>query len=257
MHKEVEQSVRCAGAFTLVELILVAGTVGLVAGALIGMISNGYQDWKLGNDRSTLLQDGRAAIEQMVRILRQAEEFSAVSAPTDQAGYITFVDVDGETKEFRLDANELKYGAPGSLSTLTSPVNSLVFTCYDIDADSLSAPVSVREIRSVHITATLVDPQDSSLSFTLSGRVFCQEDLLNGMVINEIMYNPPGQTADNKLEWVELYNSGESAVDVNGWTLWTTAPGTPDQLTAHPQFGNGSTTIQAKPWRLLHSFMPL
>ena len=86
MQKEAKKHVKRYRAFTLVELILVVGTIALVAGALVGLVGNSYKDFKLGSDRSTLLQDGQAAIEQMVRILRQAKAFSAVTQSTDQAG---------------------------------------------------------------------------------------------------------------------------------------------------------------------------
>ena len=235
------------GGFTLVELILVAGMLALLALSIVVPIGNSYKDWKFGSDRSNVLQDGRAAIEQMVRILRQAKGFSAVTSPTDEAGYITFTDVDGDAKEFRLDTgtSELKYGGPGDLSTFVGPVSKLVFTCYDIDANSLAEPVQVRRIRAVHIEATFVDEQGSSVNFTLSGRVFCPEDFLNEVAINEIMYNPLGKKADSEFEWVELYNSGDSAIDVNGWTIWTSTPSRADQLIAHPQFGSDSTIIPA------------
>ena len=37
------------------------------------------------------------------------------------------------------------------------------------------------------------------------------------IVINEIMYDPPGD--DNNSEWVELYNAGSGPVDLTGWSL--------------------------------------
>jgi type II secretory pathway pseudopilin PulG len=241
MQIEAKKHVNRLRGFTLVELILVVATIGLVAGALVGLISNSYEDWKLGSNRSTLLQDGQAAMEQMVRILRQAKGFSAVSSPTDTAGYITFTDVDGQPKEFRLNnsTNELQYGEPASLSTLAGSVSSLVFTCYDVDANSLADPIQARNIRAVHITTTLVDPDNSSLTFPLSGRIFCQEDFLNDIAINEIMYNPSGGGSDAPKEWVEIYNSGDSIIDTNGWAI------SGDLLIEHSQFGNGSTAIPA------------
>jgi len=247
MQKEAKKHVKHHRAFTLVELILVVGTIALLAGVLVGLIGNSYRDWKLGSNRSTLLQDGQAAVEQMVRILRQAKGFSSVSSPTAQAGYITFTDADNVTKEFRLDdsTNELKYGEPDDLSALTGSVNQLVFTCYDIAANSLAAPVQVRNIRAVNIETTLIDPVNSLLTFTLSDRVFCQEDFLNTMSINEIMYNPSNKQADSKTEWVEICNSGDSVIDLNGWTIWTGSQTTEDTLISHPQFGDGSTTIPA------------
>ncbi len=43
----------------------------------------------------------------------------------------------------------------------------------------------------------------------------CEPDL--SVLINEVMVNPDGQ--DTGLEWIELYNAGDSDADVSGWTL--------------------------------------
>src|SRR5690349_7363141 len=38
------------------------------------------------------------------------------------------------------------------------------------------------------------------------------------VVINEIMFHPPGLPGDNLVgEWLELLNTGTAAVDVGGW----------------------------------------
>jgi hypothetical protein len=40
------------------------------------------------------------------------------------------------------------------------------------------------------------------------------------VVISEIMYNPAGADGSNPVsEWVEIYNSGDAAVDISGWRL--------------------------------------
>jgi Tfp pilus assembly protein PilE len=244
MRKEVKNYVKHRKAFTLIELILAAAMTAILVAALVGIIYNSYRNWRLGGGRSTLLQDGRAAMEQMARIIRQAKSFTSVSLSTDTAGQITFTDANGIIRQFRRNAstNEIEYGLPGSVSALVGSVSSLVFTCYDVNADSLADPVQVRNIRGVGITATLTDSVIFQ-QFTLSDRVFCQETPLNSLVINEIMYNPAGGGSDSPKEWVELYNLSDSPVDVNGWSIWTDAQGNADLLISHPVFGNGSTII--------------
>jgi hypothetical protein len=251
MQKETEELAKGPRAFTLVELILVTGTVALVTGVLVGLVSNGYGDFKFGSARSTLLQDGQSAIEQIVRILRQAASFSAVSSPTDQAGNLTYSSVDGVAEQFRLNTatNELEYGPPGSLSALTGSVSSLVFTCYDINGNALTAPVQVTRIQSVQVEVTLVDPQDSSIGFTLTGRAFNPRDF-SSIVVNEFMYDPSVPQEDN-YEWVELYNPAAFAVDLTGWTVHTDNPSQPETLIAHPQFGNGSMSIPASGYAVM------
>jgi type II secretory pathway pseudopilin PulG len=246
MQKEAEKYINRCKAFTLVEVILATAMVAIVAAALVGMIYSNYNNWKLGSGRSTLLQDGRAVLEQMTRILRQAKNFTSVTSPTDQAGQITFTDIAGTTQQFRRNAStsEIEYGQPASLSALIGSVSSLVFTCYDADANSIAAPVNARKIRAVHIAQTLTDPVNS-LSFTLSDRVFVQEDFISEIVINEIMYNPSGSGSQSPKEWVELYNMSTAAIDLAGWTI------SGDLLISHSQFGNGTTTIPANGYAVI------
>jgi len=114
-------------------------------------------------------------------------------------------------------------------------VSQLEFTCFDVDANSLAAPVQVGSIQSVGIETTLTDGTNS---FTLSDRVFCPTDF-KCVVINEIMYNPSGGGSDSPKEWVEIYNAGDDEIDTDSWTIGG------DSLSAHSQFGDGSTTIPA------------
>ncbi len=250
MQKEVKKYVKYCQAFTLVEVILVAGMIALVAAALVGLVRYSYEDWKLGSDRSTLLQDGQAAMEQMVRTLRQAQAFSAVSPSTDQAGDITFTDVDGVAKQFKLNTltSELEYGQPGSLSALTGSVSSLAFTCYDINGNALTGSVPTRSIQSVQIETTLTDGTNS---FTLLSRAFLHKDF-QSVVINEFMYHPKVKAKDEKkYEWVELYNLTDDAVDVTGWKIYTNNPAKDDSITVHPQFGSCLMTIPANGYAVI------
>ena len=37
------------------------------------------------------------------------------------------------------------------------------------------------------------------------------------LLINEFVYNPDG--SDDGLEWIEVCNSGSSAIDIDGWRI--------------------------------------
>jgi prepilin-type N-terminal cleavage/methylation domain-containing protein len=104
MRKEIKNYAKHRKAFTLVELILASAMTAILAGALVGIIYNSYRNWKLGGGRSTLLQDGRAALEQMTRIIRQAKGFISVSSSTDPAGQITFTDAYDVNQQFSRNA---------------------------------------------------------------------------------------------------------------------------------------------------------
>ncbi|MFH1962046.1 MAG: lamin tail domain-containing protein, partial [bacterium] len=53
-----------------------------------------------------------------------------------------------------------------------------------------------------------------------------------GIIINEIMYNPAG--SDDNREWVELYNSGLTDVNLSGWRFFD---GGTHSLTPYPGTG--------------------
>lgn len=46
--------------------------------------------------------------------------------------------------------------------------------------------------------------------------------LSDGVVINEVEINPPGDDATSISEWVELYNPTSSSVDISGWKIAST-----------------------------------
>src|SRR3954454_6458359 len=82
------------------------------------------------------------------------------------------------------------------------------------------------------------------------------------VIISEVMYDP--QNSDTNREWVELFNTGASAVNLSGWqfglpsnNLWTTAlPAsasigagqalvlTPSTATLDSDWGSGINRIQ-------------
>ncbi|MHC5060349.1 MAG: LamG-like jellyroll fold domain-containing protein [Planctomycetota bacterium] len=173
-------------AFTLVEVMLVVAVVSVIALGVTGLVYSSYQGWEVVSRRSTVLQDGHAAMDFMVRTLRQAKGFTAISDSSDSAGVITFTTVDDLTEQFKLNTgtDELEYGDPCStLSALTGPVNSLIFTCYDIDDTALADPVEVADIRSINIQAEFANAEDPSLTFTLTGRVFVPTEVSSSCLV--------------------------------------------------------------------------
>ena len=164
MQKDNRQHVTCRRAFTLIELILVVGMIGLVTGALVGVVGNSYKDFKAGSDRSTALQDGQAAIDQMTRFVRGAKSVTEITTRSNETGYIEFQDADGITKRIKRSnstTNEVKYGEPGSLSTLIGNATHLYITGY---TKSGSTTTTERDIRALQFELTLKDASSPFVS---------------------------------------------------------------------------------------------
>lgn len=43
--------------------------------------------------------------------------------------------------------------------------------------------------------------------------------MASSVVINEIMYDPPAGQKEPDNEWIELYNTQDTAIDIGGWTI--------------------------------------
>ena len=70
--------------------------------------------------------------------------------------------------------------------------------------------------------------------------------VLGQIVINEIMYDP-GAVSDANGEWIELYNAGSAAVDINGWILKDDATATEK----HTINNTGGLSIASKGYLVL------
>jgi len=229
-----------------VELLLVVVLVAVLMAALSPAIRTVQTGWKAGERRMEVLQNARVAFDEEISVLRQMKRVSAVSGPAETDGFIEFYDKDGNLMRFDLDSQSsfLHYGSVGALSALAGPVSALVFSCYDSSGALLADPVACGRIRSLALELTVIDSEGRVAPVSLSGRVFLRRDAA-GAVINEIMYNPPGNQ-DKKLEWIELYNAGADAVDLAGWSLVSNANVTdPDTIEGDDRFGSGSTVLPA------------
>ena len=47
----------------------------------------------------------------------------------------------------------------------------------------------------------------------------CDNSVFEGIVINEILYDPPGSDSDFNTEWIEIMNTTEEVVDISGWEI--------------------------------------
>ena len=229
---------------TLTEMILAVSMLSILSTALVGLLANSRADFELGRRRSNLVQETAQALSFTNRILRQAVSIHSVTGPSDTVGSLSFSDANAVVYDLELNigTNTLYYGPTGSPSELANNITALTFTCLDHSGNILSAPVDVAEITSITLQITATNPTDTDISFSLSNQVWLPIDP-PAIVINEIMYNPPGIINESLNEWIELYNNTHHDLDLTGWQLWTDSDAYSEELIAHPTAGDGTTTL--------------
>ena len=135
--------------FSLAELLVVCATLGIVMTGLLLIHSSGTSAYVVGSSRVTAQQNGRVALEMIVRELRSAQSVSAVTSATD----ITFVDQNGVTIRYQFASGTLNRIVAGTSTPLIAGVTSIDFTCYSVfnnpigTVTTTTTPGSVTAIR--------------------------------------------------------------------------------------------------------------
>ena len=169
--------------YTLAELLTAMAVMGLLLAGLLLTLQEGQTAYQYGAGRAEVQQNGRVALERMLRELRAA---SAISTSSANAVTFTYLDatldpngisttvaysLSGGSVPFLLQRNQT--GAAGQPETLIGGVSSLVITYFDVNGATTTTPANVRSI-DIRLTtrsedATLGAPQIRSA--VVAGRV--------------------------------------------------------------------------------------
>jgi len=112
--------------FSLAELLVVCAVLGVLMAGLLVIHTGGTSAYVIGSSRVAAQQNGRVALEMMVRELRSAQSISAINGSTD----ITFVDLNGVTIQYQFSSGILNRIVAGTSTPLIGGVKSINFTCY-------------------------------------------------------------------------------------------------------------------------------
>lgn len=233
---------------TLTELMIVVALIGILFVAVQPYFYTLRKTWHQADGRSDILQNARIGLDKMVRELRQATGFSSVTASTEAAGHIAFLDKDSNSVEFKRyndgTSNMLGFVQGGVTSSLAGPVDSLKFTCYEDDAATVTTTAGA--IKIVDIELVVADPRGEIDSQTLSSRALIRSENVEVSlrVVNEVMYNPDDSISGNEdkfYEYIEFYNGTAVDVDFAGWQL--TDGGTVDNIIGDAVHGSGATIV--------------
>jgi prepilin-type N-terminal cleavage/methylation domain-containing protein len=116
--------------FTLTELLVVIAILGMMLAGLVTVQMQGQQAYLIGSHRVEAQQNGRIALELMVRELRSATSVTFIPSATD----MTFVDEYGNTIQYSLSGAVLNRTTGGVTTPLIGGVvtlNLTYFKAYD------------------------------------------------------------------------------------------------------------------------------
>lgn len=163
---------RCAGGFSLFELIMVVVLLGILAAVAAPLMSSGFRAYFVGKDIAETDGQSRLALERLSRELR------SVRAPSDftisSISDISFVDVDGISARYCMGAVGGCPGIAGDLMRNSQPlatgVSGLTFSFLTKTAAATAVAAQVFYI-TVDFTATQ-NTISKSFQVTVSPRNF-------------------------------------------------------------------------------------
>ena len=115
--------------FTLVELVVTMAVMSIVATAMVAVAMRSFTTTATITNRRDVLADGRVAIDQMSKQLRQGESVDATSNASTLK-FDTYIDGSDATIVWRVTGTSAPYtleqsregGAPGTYAPLVSPL---------------------------------------------------------------------------------------------------------------------------------------
>ncbi len=154
--------------FTLTELLVVIAVLGMMLAGLVTVQMQGQQAYLIGSHRVEAQQNGRIALELMIRELRSATSVTLVPSATD----MTFVDENGNTIRYWLSGAVINRTSPGGTTPLIGGVvtfNLTYFRDYDGSTNTGTTTTDntlVRLVRVQLVTGT----EESVASYSASNQ---------------------------------------------------------------------------------------
>jgi prepilin-type N-terminal cleavage/methylation domain-containing protein len=142
--------------FSLVELLVVIAVLGLMLSGLLFVQMQGQQIYLMGSRRVEAQQNGRVALDLMVRELRSALSVTAIPSGTD----VTFVDGTGATIRYQLAGTTINRIANGITTPLIGGVKAFTATYFSAfngatnTGTTTGTPANVRLVRIQLVTGT-------------------------------------------------------------------------------------------------------
>ena len=107
---------RCSRALTLLEMVVAISMMTVVLMALLPALAGVRRSWETRQANAEILQNARVLIDHVSRHLSTAARITDVSRPTEERGYVEFVDNRGHLQRYAVDANGLvQFGPPDDL----------------------------------------------------------------------------------------------------------------------------------------------
>ena len=151
---------------TLIELVMVMVTIGLMVGVSSMYIREVIRLWNFVSFRNEVVSQGRMAMMRMVREIRQVNNDTAVLAANDSC--FRFVDVNNQTIGYSVSGSGLRRNN----NTLADGVSRLTFVYYDNQSQAIAAPLIAPQRTNIACVNMTLNLSSSGQSKSFNAKVY-------------------------------------------------------------------------------------
>jgi len=132
---------------SLIEMVAATAIMATVMGSVVVLIGSGYSVWNAYQDDTEINENAYGVLRHVVRQLRQADAISAISAPSDTSGSLSFVDSSGATKSWSHSGDQVFFNNGSGDQLLGNSIDQLTFVGYDAAGNQTTIPEDIQRVR--------------------------------------------------------------------------------------------------------------
>jgi hypothetical protein len=136
--------------------------------SVVVVMRTGYAVWNAEQADIDALENAYAMLRHFVQQMRQADSVTAISAPSDTSGDLSFLTATGATRSWTHNGapKEIYFDNGAGSGLLANGIDTLTFTGYE--ADGVTETTVVNDIQVVECAVQVTLPQGAGVTRTVS-----------------------------------------------------------------------------------------
>jgi len=132
---------------SLIELVAATAILATVMTSVVVLVRSGYGVWNAYEQDIEINENSYGLLRHVVRQLRQADAITAISAPSDTAGYLSFVTPSGTTRSWTYSGGQVLFDNGIGNQLAAQSIDELVFVGYDAAGNPTTTPEDIQRVR--------------------------------------------------------------------------------------------------------------
>lgn len=132
---------------SLIEMVAATAIMATVMASVVVLIGSGYSVWNAYQDDIEINENAYGVLRHVVRQLRQADAVTAISAPSDTSGSLSFLDSSGATKSWSHSGDQVFFNNGSGNQLLAQSIDQLSFVGYDAAGNQTTVPEDIQRVQ--------------------------------------------------------------------------------------------------------------